>query len=524
MSQSDIHNQDHLPEPIAPMSENFTGESASNDSQDAETVEMSSESLPDSDSSAVAPEEREWETVNLPNSMNVDELEVAESEESAADLEAATTNESAASDPLPTEDRPETIADRIMAAQESEEIDRPESADVELYQRIEHLETLLARYQRSLDEQQLSARSQQVEIDVKITQLQGAQEQVNQLSQELEICQSEIRSSQQAIATLKENWQQSQERLAQIERECATTQQRYNQQVQLNLQAVNTCRELRARLHRQQRQALQFKAALEKSLTHKEAAITSEFEGVVPTQYSTQLPHDFSTAPPLDPTADLLEVSPGTVVPKSAPIKPWSNGSEASEFGSPPEATPIEFDPPSPESLSVEPTASTDSVPSAGSDHLPMPNPASETFWPEEDNLIQTIRDLVSTESSEVTAAPNSASESVSEINLPTDEAVSNPEALAIELNDEFNSELTSADGSSTDPEGSDTDSDPESDLNSQVQLDNYLWDLPEVSDPVDTQSDPETVWPAPVVYPQRSMKKRRSLAAVELPSFPTKQ
>jgi hypothetical protein len=68
------------------------------------------------------------------------------------------------------------------------------------------------------------------------------------------------------IETLSEQLQSSQERIAQLERECALTQQRYNEQSHQLLQAANTCRELRTRLHRQQRQTLQFKAALEKSL------------------------------------------------------------------------------------------------------------------------------------------------------------------------------------------------------------------------------------------------------------------
>ncbi len=536
MSQSDIHNHDGLPEPIpeqmATMPENFTGESAPQHSQDAKTVESSTESLQDSDSSDVTPEDREWATVNLPNSMNVDQLEVAEEEA-----------EEQVPYPLPLDYQMETIADRI-AAQESEAMAERESAEVELWQRIEHLEKVLARYQRSLDEQQLSERTRKAEMEAKITQLQGAREQINQLSQELEVCQEEIQHQEIAIAALSENWQKSQERLAQLERECATTQQRYNQQVQLNLQAANTCRELRARLHRQQRQALQFKAALEKSLTQKESLIDPALERVAPTEYSTQIksPNDFSTAPSLDEIEDPLEVSPGSVVPKSVPIKPWSNSSESSlsEFGEQPEGiysgnyegiTPTAFNPESnPESLSTESAEPGDNYPVklAGSGNIPMSPATSETFWPQEDNLIQTIRDLVSKESG-VKAASKSVNHSVSEINPAIEDPWDNTEANITEANitelkDELNDEFTSSSNQNSTVADSDTGSDTGSDTDSEVNLDSYLWDIPEVSDPVSDENDDRQNWPAPVVYPERSIKKRRSLAAVELPRFPSKK
>jgi len=90
--------------------------------------------------------------------------------------------------------------------------------------------------------------------------------QISQLSQELDSSQKMGHRQQILVETLSEQLESGQERIAHLERDCAITQQRYNEQVQLVLQTENVCRDLRMRLHRQQRQALQFKAALEKSL------------------------------------------------------------------------------------------------------------------------------------------------------------------------------------------------------------------------------------------------------------------
>ncbi|MEX0267994.1 hypothetical protein AB3R30_02510 [Leptolyngbyaceae cyanobacterium UHCC 1019] len=97
-------------------------------------------------------------------------------------------------------------------------------------------------------------------------ELAAIHQQISQLSQELDLSQKMGHRQQILVETLSEQLESGQERIAHLERDCAITQQRYNEQVQLVLQAENVCRDLRMRLHRQQRQALQFKAALEKSL------------------------------------------------------------------------------------------------------------------------------------------------------------------------------------------------------------------------------------------------------------------
>ncbi len=128
-------------------------------------------------------------------------------------------------------------------------------------------------------------------------------QQINQLAQELDSSQKMGQRQQILVETLNEQLESSQERIAHLERDCAITQQRHNEQVQLVLQAENVCRDLRMRLHRQQRQALQFKAALERSL-EMEAV-----QGVAIAQSDPML------SCPADATP---------FIPKVQPVQPWS--------------------------------------------------------------------------------------------------------------------------------------------------------------------------------------------------------
>jgi hypothetical protein len=134
--------------------------------------------------------------------------------------------------------------------------------------------------------------------------LNAIHRQISQLSQELEDSQQMGHRQQILVETLSEQLESSQERIAHLERDCAITQQRYNEQVQLVLQAENICRDLRMRLHRQQRQALQFKAALEKSLE------MGTVQGVAIAQ--------------IDLTSSGASHSAMPFIPKVQSVQPWS--------------------------------------------------------------------------------------------------------------------------------------------------------------------------------------------------------
>jgi hypothetical protein len=134
--------------------------------------------------------------------------------------------------------------------------------------------------------------------------LAAIHQQISQLSQELDLSQKMGHRQQILVETLSAQLESSQERIAHLERDCAITQQRYNEQVQLVLQAENVCRDLRMRLHRQQRQALQFKAALEKSLE------MASVPGGAIAQSDLTSPNAMDAATPF--------------IPKVQPVQPWS--------------------------------------------------------------------------------------------------------------------------------------------------------------------------------------------------------
>ncbi|MBM0742643.1 hypothetical protein JOY44_13640 [Phormidium sp. CLA17] len=151
-------------------------------------------------------------------------------------------------------------------------------------------------------ESEAAAISPQLRLNPK--ELNSIHQQISQLSQELDASQKMGHRQQILVETLSEQLESGQERIAHLERDCAITQQRYNEQVQLVLQSENVCRDLRMRLHRQQRQALQFKAALEKSL---------EMGSL---QDGASAPSDFISPSPSD--------SATSFIPKVQPVQPWS--------------------------------------------------------------------------------------------------------------------------------------------------------------------------------------------------------
>jgi hypothetical protein len=131
--------------------------------------------------------------------------------------------------------------------------------------------------------------------------LPKAQEQITTLYNQLEFAHQTNQRQQILLETLTHQLECSQERVAQLERDTSFLQQRYTEQNQAIAQAESNNHDLQARLHRQQRYTLQFKAALEKCL-----------EVPIP-QYEGQ------DAPA--PSHFLL--------PKAQRIKPWAAQSDA---------------------------------------------------------------------------------------------------------------------------------------------------------------------------------------------------
>lgn len=97
-------------------------------------------------------------------------------------------------------------------------------------------------------------------------ELAAAQEQIKILSQETATAAQTIQRQQALIENLTPQLQSSQERSAQLEWEHYLTQASHTEQSQQLIQTENTCQELRTRLKRQQQYTLQLKVALEKCL------------------------------------------------------------------------------------------------------------------------------------------------------------------------------------------------------------------------------------------------------------------
>ena len=149
--------------------------------------------------------------------------------------------------------------------------------------------------------------------------LSGSQVRLGQLFVELENSHRMAQRQQILVETLTDQLQSSHEQIAQLERECAAVQQRSSDNLQQFTQSEQTARDLRSRLHRQQRYTLQFKAALEKCLD-------------VPPATAQGFVADF-----LDEALNPVVISPPKVkIPRSQPVQPWSVTSAIVEVNEPP--------------------------------------------------------------------------------------------------------------------------------------------------------------------------------------------
>ena len=267
--------------------------------------------------------DEDWQTLNFPGAINLDAIPFeAESLLNAvpSDLmsdpkpEAAPTAMTESRDPAETTPAVDPLLTQIeQLRQENAELhDRLAQLEQDLLQgQIQwQLEAAQAEHAQASHQEAVAAESHSTMALIQ-QELAAAQERVSTLFQELERSHQTSQRQQILVETFTEQLGSSQERIAQLERECALTQQRYNEQVQQVLQAENTCRDLRMRLHRQQQHTLQFKAALEKCLempTYRQNQFMPDFE-----------PED-TTSVAFASTNALSRVLP----PKNQPVKPWS--------------------------------------------------------------------------------------------------------------------------------------------------------------------------------------------------------
>ncbi len=179
----------------------------------------------------------------------------------------------------------------------------------ELYCRVEELTKVLAESEKALKWYKNRASVAESMLNQQAKEFCAAQEQSTSLCQQLETALQTIQRQEFAIESSRGQLEITQQRLAQLERDCALLQTNYNEQSHKLLHSENSCRELRTRLMRQQRQTLQFKAALEKCLDTPIPAYDADTDG------NTQ---DFNAFGPLN------KYNSKTHISFTQPIKPWS--------------------------------------------------------------------------------------------------------------------------------------------------------------------------------------------------------
>lgn len=243
-----------------------------------------------SDASSPPPSD-DWQTVDFPGALSVDAIP-PHNEEGPPDAEEGLP---------PINHEGEDWIALVKHLQQENALLRDRVAALQ-HEHVAELERDLAQTQVELQ----LARSLQQESIAQAQDLATAQEHSQRLFQELERAHQTARRQQILIETLTKQLDSSQTRIAQLERDCSLTQQRCNEHVQQRMQAENTSRDLRMRLHRQQQQTLQFKAALEQCLEMPAAAYRPPVGGA-----------DGGAPAPLTDAAQLLSV-------QHQPVKPWS--------------------------------------------------------------------------------------------------------------------------------------------------------------------------------------------------------
>ena len=515
------------------------------------------ESIPQSISESVEPDSlaEEWTTVDFPNALPVDAIPHANPVTSESD------NSRQLSDRIDELDQ----QNQALRRQKDDLISVLEKQDQEFHAQIANLNKALQQTRNMLrlerrnwesQSRQIKQRSheQTAHITQQTQELATTQEQVVKLFRELEHAQQTAQRQQILVETLTHQLEASQEQVAQLERECAHNQQRCSDQTQLVHQTENACKDLRSRLLRQQRYTMQFKAALEKCLDVPVAKADSfdlpletgagaiRQDGLNPT---SDLAPKAQPVQPWSAQPDFLELDPLEPLSVYVP-SPWDEDSELEE----PEDqifqsqefditfTELIVDEPLDQSVIFAPTAEPPIV-SYTIQRSPEPDvslPEIQLFTPDQTSAIAegilgepewAAVDLASLETKsdleqkfdhalQALEAPVERFASESELaSLRDDQEILN-EIHAIEESADPAPELKLFEPDKTDPlSDSGTSSSPFITLRPTAANDLDLQPVSEGEAPLLKNG------PSPIVYPLRSSKKLKSLAAVDLPSFP---
>ncbi|MDJ1176519.1 hypothetical protein [Roseofilum capinflatum] len=395
----------------------------------------------------------------------------------------------------------ECIAPEVLEALQ-QEMEQALHKNGLLLDRISQLENALAHSQHALQTYQERQPATEALLSQRLEEINTLQEENKRLLRELEQSRHSSQRQQILVETLTEQLESSQTQTARLERDCAIAQQRCHEQAtQLN-QRDKFCIDLQTRLHRQQRYTLQFKNALDRCLelspSHREHILNESPET-------------------LDPKLTKLE--PG-LTPKVVAIQPWSINQwqdavpETERCDPQPEAI-ASRDGEDRETLSLDSPESGTQPPTSAVNRPPLKlfkpeeSLASNPEPPQDSHLaietgansppIQASQELEELEDSEdLDPEPPSFSAEFDD----TEETFSEPEEPAQSEGVTDNSE----------------DSDPSDEAEEIPAQQTSPSDEPERESPVNL---PQGNWPSPLVYPLRPPKKRKSFAAIDLPSFP---
>ncbi|MFQ3616150.1 MAG: hypothetical protein SNJ57_05370 [Cyanobacteriota bacterium] len=172
-------------------------------------------------------------------------------------------------------------------------------------------------------EQQQALAATAIAADQVQAAIQPLEQQIVQLTEQLEATQQLSHRQQVLAETVTQELALSQERITQLEQENRLAQQRYEEQAQRLAHSEALVRDLQARLQRQQRYTLQFKAALERCLEVPTALLDTPAAAIAQ-----------PTAQPWQAPAPTELLSTPSLLPKVATIRPWS--AEAAQSTVPP--------------------------------------------------------------------------------------------------------------------------------------------------------------------------------------------
>ncbi|PPS39205.1 hypothetical protein B1A85_22715 [Chroococcidiopsis sp. TS-821] len=361
------------------------------------------------------------------------------------------------------------------------------STNQKLHQRVTQLEQALVELRKNLQIERERSQVLQTQVAQKIQDLETAQEQIKQLKQEQQTYQETTQQQQILIEGLTVQLQASQERVNQIEHEWLLTQATYNEQTYQLRQSESTCQELRTRLLREQDRRRQLQAALDKCLEQSSTKSHTDTDSDRIFTYTAREPD--------------IESPPNQVIfAQAQPIPPWS---VHAEVASQPKPETEVFSAQSLKNITETPVDETlvetfieqfpEAIASLG-----------ETVEAQHDAVLNLLSDTDTDTTSQKRAAATEAldCETLSGENRSSTEDLESSSAIGcdrsqtIELNRE-----------------SDTESDSASVTEPTTDLDELLaWE--------ETEFFANPNWPSPIVNPSRIAKKRKTLAAIELPNF----